>query len=515
MWEAVAGLAALPMLLVFAREGKGAIQVFRKRLDLCLIWLSAIAGWFVFFVSAVRAGSGYQVSVLSGVSLDVLPKLLGGLVSSGAYRAFYECWVELADIVLHDLSNFVYPLSFTGIVLIALGWLANETLDSATNANRQVAARIVVAGLFAFAFGYAPFLASNAHLFITQRTFLTAAMGGALVLFGVVVYLFTVLDKRVVAGASALLVGGCMVVQLYQFDRYNRIYASVYRPILSAVIPFIWDSADRSNSVLFNDYGYLSVVWDFGLELKPAIGYLLPGIEPKSVFICESRSGRLLPRWLGEPERRYCNRTDDSIVITKDSRMLTELKGAAIGRLGLDGGVFIESSEAELNRRPLPSRVVRILAAAKWRPTDLMFRRSEHADRYECRFEYMWGYAVPCRTFGFFEPQPLHAALDSSYAWIGEANAGLIFDIEPSQASYQLVIEIQSVASSSHEVEVTLNGTKLSGQWQDPTHFEAIFSGNLLRRANIVLELGAQLNHDLGLSMAVRAVSVTPQGKPD
>lgn len=242
MWEAVAGLAALPMLLVFAREGKGAIQVFRKRLDLCLIWLSAIAGWFVFFVSAVRAGSGYQVSVLSGVSLDVLPKLLGGLVSSGAYRAFYECWVELADIVLHDLSNFVYPLSFTGIVLIALGWLANETLDSATNANWQVAARIVVAGLFAFAFGYAPFLASNAHLFITQRTFLTAAMGGALVLFGVVVYLFTVLDKRVVAGASALLVGGCMVVQLYQFDRYNRIYASVYRPILSAVIPFIWDS---------------------------------------------------------------------------------------------------------------------------------------------------------------------------------------------------------------------------------------------------------------------------------
>jgi len=46
-------------------------------------------------------------------------------VSSGMYRVFYECWVELADIVLNDLSNFVYPLSFTGIVLITLIWLAN------------------------------------------------------------------------------------------------------------------------------------------------------------------------------------------------------------------------------------------------------------------------------------------------------------------------------------------------------------------------------------------------------
>lgn len=63
--------------------------------------------------------------MLSGVSLDALPKLLGGLVSSGMYRVFYECWVELADIVLNDLSNFVYPLSFTGIVLITLIWLAN------------------------------------------------------------------------------------------------------------------------------------------------------------------------------------------------------------------------------------------------------------------------------------------------------------------------------------------------------------------------------------------------------
>jgi hypothetical protein len=512
MYEAVAGLAALPFPLVFAREGKGAIRVVREKPAIFIVWIGAILAWFAFFWSAVRAGSAYQVFVLSQLSIDAVAKQLLPLASSGLYRAFYECWTELARIVLFELSNFAYPLGFIFILLAALLWLTNAegepSANTNTNTNKAVAARTVVAGSITFVLGYAPFLTSNAHLLITQRTFLATAIGAALVIFGVVVYLSAVLDRRVVAAASALLIGGCFLGQLYQFDRYNRIYATIYRPLLSAVTPFFAGSADHAYSVLFNDYGYLSGVWDLGLELRSAVGYLLPQIETSHILVCEARSGRLLPRWHGEPERRYCKRTGDGVAVAEDGGTPAELEGAALATLSADGVVSAEGPEG--SPTVLPPRAARLFAASKWQPADSMFRRQERADRYECRFEAMWGYALPCRTFGFFDVQPLRAALGSAFAWIGETNAGLFFDIEPAPTSYRLRIEIQAVVSPSPALETSLNGTKLASTWHDATHIEATFSGDLLRPANNALELRTQLDHNLGLSLAVKSVSITP-----
>ena len=144
-----------------------------------------------------------------------------------------------------------------------------------------------------------------------------------------------------------------------------------------------------------------------------------------------------------------------------------------------------------------------------------MFRRGDYTDRYECHFEYMWGYAVPCRTFGFFGPQPLRTALGSSYAWIGETNAGLIFDIEPSHARYRLVIEIERSASPSRQVEVNLNGSRLASNWRGPQRIEASFSGNLLTGRNNVLELRTELDQNSGLSIAAKSVLIIPQDLSD
>ena len=508
MWEAVAGLAVLPPLLVFARGGKDVFHLVRERRDINLIWTLTVAAWFAYFVFAVTVGSGYQVAVLSGVSAEMTPKLLEGLVSSGMYRAFYECWSETFHIISDDLSNFWYPSCFTITVFATLVWLSERSCVNVTNANHQLALRIAVAGLISFALGYAPFLASHAHLTITQRTFLPSAIGAALVVFALFVYVSSFTNKIVVAGLSATLLGACLVTQLYQFDRYNRIYANAYRPILSRAAQFFSGTADHV-SVLYNNYGYLSVVWDFGLELKPALGYLFPGVRRENIFVCEGASGRLLPRWLGEPGRYYCDRTDDSIVITKDGVAVTRLDKPVIGSLSADGVLSVESSGAD--RTPTSDRLVRLLSATKWIPENSMFHRSERGDQYQCRFEYMWGYAVPCRAFGFYEPQPLKAALGSSYAWIGETKAGLLFQIEPRQTAYALCIEIEKMASRSHAIHVNINGANVSGAWQDATHFEAVFPGNLLRRVKSnVLELGSDLDQNSGLSLAVKAVSITP-----
>jgi hypothetical protein len=122
----------------------------------------------------------------------------------------------------------------------------------------------------------------------------------------------------------------------------------------------------------------------------------------------------------------------------------------------------------------------------------------------------MWGYALPCRTFGFFDGMPYRTALGSSYAWIGETNAGLIFDINPRQGDYQLDVEILDVVSPSRALEVFLNETKLSNKLRDATHIEAIFPSHLLRRENNIIEFGTQLDDKLGLSFSVKRISIIP-----
>jgi len=459
----------------------------------------------LFHVSGA-SGFGYQVAVLSGVTFDMVPKLAAGLITSGAYRVFFDCWIALARIVFHDLSAVAYPLVCTLVLAVALLWLSRVT--DPTEGNRRLALRTMVAGLAAFALGYAPLLASYSSLFITQRTFLTSAMGGALIVFGLIEYASAAVNPAIIASFCALLLGGCFVGQLYQFDQYSRIYASAYRPLLSAITPFIQASSDHAYTVIRNDYGYLSGVYDLGLELRRAIGYLFPNADVSKIFVCEGRSARVLPRWRGETERTYCKIDRNSVAITKSGAPVNLLDRAAIGVLRMNGDISTDE-DAGLKHAPVPDRVARLLSMPEWTPKNSLFRRTDQEDRYECRFEYMWGYAVPCRLFGFFETEPLVNTRGASYAWIGEVESGLIFDIKPSHVTYNLLIEV--VDSHSPMMQASLNGTALPGSWQDAKHFEASFPANLLRQRNNVLELRTEPDQASGLSFAVTNVSIKPE----
>lgn len=506
MWEAVAGLAALPFFLLFTVQGGTSVKIIRKCYDVVAIWTIVIVIWFAFFALAVRGGSQYQSTILSEVSIETLPKLLAALIFSGFYRAFYDSWIDVIDISLTKLSNFTYPAIFTVVVSILLMQISKCTPNNG-RFDLIFTLRTVVAGIIVFILGYAPFLASYSHTLITQRTFLTTAIGGALVALGVVVYLFSRFNRQIVLLICSVFLGGCMIAQLYQFDRYNYIYSAIYRPLLTTIVPLALISPNGFYSVLYNHYGYLSDVWDLGLELKPALEYLLKGVQSAPILVCEGRTNRVLPRWHGEPARKYCKTIDGYLFIEDEGQ--DTFKGAAIGRLSPDGVISIGKSR--LIDTALPRRVIELFALTKWRPDDSIFRKGEHIGRFECRFEYMWGYAVPCRTFGFFEAQPVLTARGSAYAWIGETKAGFIFDIEPKQGNYLLVVEIERLISPSNAVEIYLNGIQIQGKWNGHKIIEALFSGKMLRQVNNILEFKTELDRNLGWSIAVKRVSIVPQ----
>jgi hypothetical protein len=492
-------------------------------LDVFFLWTVAIGAWLSFFLWSIGTGQ-YHLVAFSDTSFSSLVHRAGTLASSGLYRAFYECWIELGQIILMSLSNFAYPLCFTALLLLAFVWLAAGRSEPVRNCEKASGARLVAAGLTAFLVAYTINLYELAHVYITQRTFLVAAIGAALVVLGGAVFLSTVLDRRLVAVVGAALVGGCFVAQLYQFDKYSRIYASTTKPLLSALAPYISAARNRRYSVVFNDYGYLSGIWDLG-ELQLALGYVLPEIRDRFlapvhgqrqrtsfIFICETRSGRLLPRRPGPTAKRgYCRRTEEGVMVTfPDEAQPTLLRDAAVVELGVDGVVSAEESELTSIPHRLSGRVQQLLASSKWQPTESMFRRQERPDQFECRFESMWGYASPCHAFGFYDPIPYRAALGSSYAWIGETTAGMIFDIQPSHPMYQLLVEVVDAISPSRGMELSLNGTKLTEGHLDATSFRATFPSYILRNQHNILELRTELDSTLGLSFAVKTISIIP-----
>jgi len=242
MYEVVVGLAILPFLVVFARQGRGALKDIHVKWDLFALWICAIASWAWYFVWAIRTGSQYQLTALSGP--NSVMAAAGALASAGFYRAFYECWIELFETTVNSLSSFVYPLSFFTLIAISLAYLATRSFDRSTIVDNMLPARIALVGLVAFILGYSPYLLINSHLIITQRTFLAAAVGAGLVIFAGLIFLSTIRPVLLVIFGS-LLVTGCFVAQLYQFDKYNRIYATTTKPLLVAVIPFISSSAQH------------------------------------------------------------------------------------------------------------------------------------------------------------------------------------------------------------------------------------------------------------------------------
>ena len=512
MYEVVIGLAALPFLIPIARFGRDVSGLFRRSADAVVIWVSIIGLWLVFFLWTIRTASGYQAAAISNSNFYAIASRLTSLATSGLYRAFYDCWAELFGPIVGSLSDYSYFVFVIAVLAVVLVWLAHEGKPASMQGLecKTLGPRIIILGLCTFLLGYAPFLSTESHLFLTQRVFLVPAIGAALVLLGCIVVIAPVFPRSFVGTISALLIGGCFLSQLYQFDRYNRIYATITRPILSAVVPFVSESANHKYSVLFNDYGFLSGAWDLGLELQVALGYLIPGIRAGYIFVCESASGRLLPRGSGPvAQRGFCLRVEHDVALAEPGHTAVMLKDAAVGTLDRDGTVSFDGSEGAVTKR-LPERASQVFSLSTWTPIDSMFRARERPDHFECRFKSMWGYAVPCRAFGFYDAVPYSKNFDSSYAWIGETRSGLIFDIQPHQKDYQVVIDTLDCVSPLRQLKMKLNGSDLIATSDGQGRMEATFQGSLLKGRNNVIEFDTELNDQLGLSYAVKAVLVRP-----
>jgi hypothetical protein len=509
MYEAVAPLAILPFLAPFVRlDARSALTVLRSNWQALTIWIVGLVGYALYFVSIVTSGITYQGAISQTSSASQVSQILQRIPDALTYslnRTFVEAWVEAANFTVSSLDKYWFVLLFAAAVLATISYL--NRFDPGRPKHRlSQFAKLCALGIILFLVGYAPFLPSNAHLFTTQRTFLVSAFGAAAVLTSLLYLLFSFAPRIVFSLSATLLISLSFVSQLYQFDRYSRIYADHIWPALNLLTLTESLTPNAKTLTIVNEAGSLSGTWDFGVVMPSADSYIFA--KDRLIVVCDEHNNRPMPLvFVAEDQRGTCQLSDSSATSegpnSPADRPLVHWKR--------DGSVSVRNMPPNITVQPIPTRALELIGLGHWTKADSLFGSLDRSDKFICEFESTWGYAYPCRTFGFYDGGAVRRGLTTiSSAWAVERKAGVIFDLQPTANDYSITIDLRNLAVLPGEVGLLLNGAPVQDLKASKTRLTAKVSSDRFKSKANVLEIEAPLNVKSGLSVSVDRIVVAP-----
>lgn len=513
MYEAVAPLAVVPILALFVRHPfRQALTELRCNWKALSIWLVGLVGYGVFFISVVVGGSTYQTDLsqpLSASRILAIAEQTPDAVAASFHRAFYEAWYEAFSLALSVLDNY-WLVGFLAVgTLVAVLPLSKAYIDHVNSEPVSVPAKLFAAGLVVFLLGYAPYLASTAHLYITQRTFLVSSLGASLSIVATMMILRKVIGTHGIVLFSTLLISLSFISQLYQHDRYNRLYADHVRPALNtiALSGAFWPG--QGLTTIVNNSGSLTGTWDFGVPFQSAVEYLL-GSEHR-IVVCEGPNNRLLPLTYGPEDRRQKCQINNVAAAQEPTPSSGEQQRPAVLYWNKDGTISLGNQGEIHSVAPISDRAMRLLGLGRWTKADSLFGKLDRSDRFTCEFESMWGYAYPCRTYGFYDGAAAKTVTSrTSYAWAIERKAGLFFDLQPTASEYLISVELYYSMVPAEDVQFSLNGHSLQLSLKSERKLEARVSSQLFEPTVNRLEVDSPLDAKSGIAIGVDRITVTP-----
>lgn len=461
IYEPVITLYALPILFIFGRYGfKKTVINLSRRKPIIALWLvgPVISACYLAYALVVLKSS-YQMSVTQHGMLRSIVENRRYLWKVAAYRSFYDAWTSTADILIHQTARYGF------LIVVAIG-VVSVLLSVTTRHRNDVTLsrliRFVLVGVLALIAGYSPFMVSEAHLNITQRTFMAAAPGATLVLMAVIAFVFRKIKVAGALVASAFVFLG-LVAQLYQFDVYNRLYVSVTRPYMSMLA----DMMDTSKPV--------HLVHD-----TTGIGGYFNGM-----YISKIRAGASDRLGITTGASALCLDSPPSPLFT---RATCKLDGGVWTVDALDGiskypakdVQVIEmgdnfNSEYRSTRGGWNDRATFTAAQSIFKP-DLSNQAS-----YTCSADSDWGYTRFCR--GERWSNGLYRREDKSQYFFAIApNPNFQFDLRPTGKAYRLSIQTLGIEPYAlNNMKLFINGVPLKWTIRRDVFIEADAPANALK----------------------------------
>jgi hypothetical protein len=512
MYEASLPLLVVPLLVIYARYGlKGSICYLRSKLVILLPWLASAAVYVGYVLITAPKIASYETSLLTGrglfsVFLEALPKLF----SIGALRALLGGWIDAAKMVGSEFNSYWYLILATVVIVIAaLSVVKVPSLRQYPSERQPRTAswgwpvRVVIVGVTLTLLGYAPFLVSAPHLLISQRTFLFATPGAAMVWVGLLIMLWKLANWPAIACASLLIFAG-LGAQLVQFHHYVRI-SQIQKTLLKSIMQNFDGQLAGKTLLILDGSNQLGQTWmlgddnDLPLALTYLYGHAIGPVQvcrmPNAEWEHEDSLGRkgscdkTASGWILRPASSvagpgYVAPAQEAVIhLAKNEVNTVQINpdGSAIAKPDLSayrrGLSYAGTTAAQRYRNVL---------LAKHGTMD-MFRDVQPVGQFDWNFGKWWSLEIVVRGTGWRKPEwTSHGLFHESAAWKTSDLGALYFDMSPSLRADVISGRFEQMASDAirPSMGIVLNGVTLPIEWYDDNAFHADIPAGLLRSKN-------------------------------
>jgi len=530
MYELTLLLAPLPFLVMWAREGLGGTwRLVRRSWQVSVAWLAAVgvcAGYIVKVLISTTDSYQRQVAGDSHQMLQTLKVNAPMLFTHGFARSLFDGWLDAARIFAHDFGSHGYLLGVgVALLLIVISFARGEV-------ERPVGlARIAIVGVIVLALGYGPFLTSSFHLNVTQRTYLFAASGAALIFVAALLVVEKLSRSVAVVGAGVLLALGA-TQQLWQFREYSANY-ELEREIIASIVEqvpeyptgktlILLDASQRINHTWMlntNDYGILPSVltYIYGKPVPEVRVCLVPanvwsqrdawGLQGS----CAETDSAWVFKWAPDFER------PEAPKLARKSDVVVEKENAVIVRIDADGH-SPDTPQIQANRKALLQgtsvagmRYRHALAPDTW-PFRSLVETKESPAAYRWDFGRRWNLEHPEAGTGWNEAEWFYTPFrQQSAAWISRPHATLVFPLEPARGDYELVLHARDGMGANREfLKASVNGVSVPIQWLTEGDLRATVPNDALKAGMNTLAFDGPVSKEWGVSMRVDWITLAP-----
>lgn len=530
MYEASLLLACIPALILFSRDGLklATIQITQKLAEHA-IWT---AGALVYVIYAIRTApliNSYQASVAGTDFLTTIKVTYPKLFSVGLLRSTLGGWFDAVRITAQEYSSYGYTMIACAILFVIVTTILKLDNDTKTDSARKtfgVNIRLAISGIILILLGYFPFLISYSHLLISQRTFLFATPGAALLVIALLSVAYGA--SRVVAYLCAgFFVAIGLSFQLYQFHHYveiSKVQASVLNEVTEK-----FDGNIENKTLLILDYGNrLDYRWMFINESLTGSLSFLYNKPVRNVQVCHMPSRH----WQHSDElgrKGKCVETAENWAF----QFPTSVSGPGFPASAPPPDLVIPKSSIvtlEIGKQPeglehptpasnvkgsIPERRATILETLNAKTRFINFRDSIVNDRFDWTFGKWWSMEIPTHGTGWRETEwDVGQFHHQPTAWKVEKEATLVFEFAPDQSkAYELngTFNIFASTSPSSSMIISLNGKVLPVQWNGAGDFQARIEAGALTSGTNTLEFNSPTDDTYyGLSARLAGVHIAP-----
>lgn len=464
-----------------------------------------------------------------GLLAATLPKLF----TVGGAHVLWGGWVESFRLTTEQpVSNLIYLVVCTiflvGTAVLTARLPREQPVDVVSSAS---AFRLMCVGVVIALAGYFPYLFSLPHLSISQRTFLAASPGAALVWVGALALI--VGRSRVLTllvSSAAVLLG--LTFQLHQFSHYQYL-SDLQRKLLGEVVSQ-YGQRDGSPPIVVRDHSnLLGHTWMFLPEnLGYALSYIV-GHPTGPVEICRQPSGEWMRRD-GLGRSGHCYQLDGQWVFEEAEPVggpglpapggphkvirwpIATTVTVDVGHdLRTIGGEELTARGGGVSRDQTAVADPTGLYGTRWPLAGKLWQSSYRVrDCYRWDFGDVWSLELPVRGNGWREAEWTVSGLDkTSAAWKTAGAGSLFFELLPRDTDYMLRFRL-SAAANDHVLKsliLSVNGKQMSVALSGLEGVATVPVGVLKRGENVLMFQSEVAKDYYGLSIMLDRVMLDPQ----